>query len=72
MRVGGRPGLRSILSAGEPADMKALCIALVSALGLALGHSDQGKRPPAGNEDKEVCGCQQLRNSFGEGPTQKA
>ncbi|MEJ1277673.1 transmembrane protein 154 [Cricetulus griseus] len=42
VRVGGRPGLRSILSEGEPAEMTALCIALVLALGLAFGHSDQG------------------------------
>lgn len=33
--------------------MTALCVALVLALGLALCHSDQGKRPPAGNEDTE-------------------
>ncbi|XP_055452538.1 transmembrane protein 154 [Psammomys obesus] len=42
VRVGGRPGLGSILSAGEPADMTLLCTALVLALGLALGHSGHG------------------------------
>nr|XP_021499547.1 transmembrane protein 154 [Meriones unguiculatus] len=42
VRVGGRPGLGSILSAGEPADMTLPCAALVLALGLALGHSGHG------------------------------
>lgn len=41
VRVGGRPGLRSILSAGEPADMTVSCSALVLAVGLALGHASQ-------------------------------
>lgn len=69
--VGGRPGLRSILSEGEPADMTVPCSALVLALGLALGHSSQGKQPPAGKEDTEACGCPGLPDSFGEDPTQK-
>lgn len=71
VRVGGTPGLLSILSAGEPADMTLQGAALVLVLGLALGHSSQGKQPPAGKEDTEACGCPGLPDSFGEGPTQK-
>lgn len=69
--VGGRPGLRSILSAGEPADMTVPCAALVLALGLALGHSSQGKQPPVGKEITEAWGCPRLPDSFGDGPIQK-
>lgn len=71
VRVGGRPGLRSILSADEPADMTVPCAALVLALGLAFGQSSQGKQPPAGREDTLTCACPGLPDSFGEDPTQK-
>jgi hypothetical protein len=71
VRVGGRPGLRSILSAGEPADMTVPCAALVLALGLAFGQSSQGKQPLAGREDTLACACPGLPDSLGRVPPRK-
>lgn len=65
--VGGRPGLRSILSAGEPADMTVPCAALVLALGLALGHSSQGN-----DEDSEYSGHSTTEEDTAEEETTRA
>lgn len=67
MLVGGRPGLRSILSEGEPADMTVPCSALVLALGLALGHSSQGN-----DEESEYSGQSTTEEETAEDETTSA